>query len=173
MVYFDGFESVGECLYLSETLDNRSGNCDVFVNPDRVSYLVNKVIIINKTGYPEDKISQLLSQNCKVISRVKCDIPGVEVSPYVIRINMSVMWNGQELECWPDGGFAGMMEDGSCNFVLENYVLYFPRIYSGEFTDASGNLTILGWIEHQVGQTIDKNSLFCNLDLIKTKKILP
>ena len=86
---------------------------------------------------------------------------------------MSVMWNGQELPQWPEGGFPEMMEDGSCNFVLDTYTLYFPRIFSGDFTDSQGNLTILGWVEHQIGQNIDENSLFCNLDLIKTKKILP
>ena len=174
MIYFDGLESVGECLYLSETLDNRSGNCNIYINPDSTSYIVGKVVIINRLGYSVDKIRQLISQNCKVISRIPLSekVEGLEIAPYILRINPSVMWNGRDIERVPKGGFQEMMEEGLCNFSVDDYVLYFPRIYQGEFSDSAGNLTILGWLCQQVGVNIVKNTPFINLDLIKTKKIL-
>ena len=56
MIYLEGLESIAESIYLDENLDNRAGNCNIFVNPDNIGYIVGKTIIINKLGYSEDKV---------------------------------------------------------------------------------------------------------------------
>ena len=57
---------------------------------------------------------------------------------------------------------------------MKNYKLYFPKIYEitseNRVMDDYGNLSCLGWVLHQVGMNLDKNTRFFDLDVIKTKK---
>jgi len=172
MIYFEGLESVAEAIYLSESLSNRFGDCNIFVNPSRITYLVGKLIIINMPDYPKEDLETLLSQNCKVISRVWLDDARVEFSPYILRIDKNILWNGKDMEEYPKGGLQEMLENDLCSFSLDDYVLYFPRISHGNTLDSKGNLTVLGWVLQQTGCNLRRNTPFINLDLLKSKKIV-
>jgi hypothetical protein len=175
MIYFDGLESIIECEYLTEELSDRAGTSQVFVNPDAIGYLIGKTVIINRLGYPEEKIKELVEkQNCRVISRLYTEIPKVEFHPYILRICDSVMWSGRDIENFPPRNkFSTMLENEQCSFSLSDYVLYFPRVYnhSGYSTDDKGNLTALGWALQQVGINVKNDTPFINLDVIKSKKV--
>ena len=54
MIYLEGLESIVECIYLNDELDNKISSCDVFVNPESIKYLTGKTIIINM--YKSEKI---------------------------------------------------------------------------------------------------------------------
>ena len=65
----------------------------------------------------------------------------------------------------------------SRKFSIDDYMLYFPKINSikaGNLKamDAFGNLTAAGWASQQVGINLVKGSVFSNLDIIKTGKVL-
>jgi hypothetical protein len=171
MIYLEGLESIAESIYLDENLDNRAGNCNIFVNPDNIGYIVGKTIIINKLGYSEDKVRTLLKNNCRVISRIHLDVPGINFCPYILRLCSNIIWNGHDLDYY-SGELSKLLEEDLCSFSLDDYILYFPRIYTSlGVTDIDGNLTSLGWILQQVGVNIKKDTPFINLDLIKTRKI--
>ena len=173
MIYLSGLDSIVEAIYLDESLDNRSGNCNIFVNPDNIGYLIGKTIIINTLDYPSEKIETLIRNNCKIISRVSCSISGVEFCPYILRINSGIIWNGVELLEFPKRGLSELLDANLCSFSLSDYTLYFPKIFTEtNVKDVDDNLTFLGWVLQQVGINIIKNTPFINLDLIKTKKIM-
>ena len=147
MIYFEGLESIAESIYLDENLDNRSGNCNIFVNPENIGYLVGKTIIINTLNYPESKIQKLLENRCKIISRVKINDERIEFCPYILRVCMGISWNGIDLDEFPRLGLSTLFEEELCSFSTSDYVLHFPRISSRTNTnDEDGNLTALGWI---------------------------
>lgn len=176
MIYLEGLESIAESIYLDENLDNRSGNCNIFVNPENIGYLVGKVVIINSPGYSEEKIEKLLENRCKIISRVKVSSKyksRIEFCPYILRICMGVSWNGIDLDDFPRTGLSTLFENELCSFSTSDYVLHFPRIHSKDNTiDVDGNLTAYGWILQQVGVNIKEDTPFTNLDIIKSKKIV-
>lgn len=176
MIYFEGLNSIIESVYLEEPLGNKLSSCKVFINPENITYLVGKTIIINKVSYPAEKIDTLLRNNCKIISRVWLDSDRVEIQPYILRINFNVMWNGRDIDD-PEGNLIlRLFEKDLCNYSLDEQVLYFPRVNishsSDLIIDSYGNLTGLGWALQQVGENIKTDTPFCNLDLIKSKKVV-
>lgn len=175
MIYFEGLESIIECIYLEDTISNRTGNCNIFINPENITYMIGKTVIINSCEYPDDNIKILLGNGCKVISRVYNDIPGVEVRPYILKINDRVFWNGMIVDKFSD--FSELLEMDYCKFDMDNYKLYFPKILGDmedyRVMDAYGNLSVLGWVLQQVGVNIKKDTPFTNLDVIKTQKYIP
>lgn len=172
MIYLEGLSSIIECIYLGDSLNNRSNSCDVYINPEAVKYLTGRTIVINTTDYPEDKIDTLVRNGCHVISRVYIDNPDIEVRPYILKLNFDIQWNGKVITT--PRTINSIFEEGNCEFDIDNYILYFPKIKNPEIavTDKYGNLTALGWALQQVGENIKSDSPFCNQDLIKTEKIL-
>lgn len=171
MIYLEGLNSIIECVYLGESLNNRSNTCDVYVNPEAIKYLTGKTIIVNDLAYPQDKIDTLVKNGCKVISRIYSDRPGVEVRPYILKLCFSVMWNGRTLEKY--NSLNSIFTEGYCDFDIEEYKLYFPKLktYSGEM-DQYGNLTALGWVLQQVGVNIRTDTPFIDQDIVKTEKYI-
>lgn len=175
MIYLEGLESVVECIYLNDELDNKVSSCNVFVNPDNIKYLTGKTVIINVGDYPKEKIEQLLKNGCKVISRICCDIEGVEVRPYILRINPNVKWNGRVVKDYSN--FTDLLDEtNDCEFSVDDYVLYFPKISSigigdSRAMDSYGNLTAVGWVLQQVGVNL-VGGVFTDLDIVKTEKIM-
>lgn len=173
MIHFEGLESIIECLYLEETINNRTANCNIFVNPESITYLMGRTVIINTCEYSKEDISTLVGNGCKVISRVYYDVPGINVCPYILKLNERIVWNGRVLDKFMDLG--EILEEGYCDFDLDNYRLYFPKLI--EFTDDTkvqddyGNLSCLGWVLQQVGVNIKTNTPFVDLDVIKTRKV--
>lgn len=167
MVYFSDIYSIIECIYLSESLGEKVGQCDIFINPDSISYIVGKTVIINKVGYPDSNIEGLLSNRCKVISRVYIEElrDHLLYQPYILTPNFNIMWNGISIDSMTD-----LLKN--CIFDKDELKLYFPKIKLRSFReDERGNLTAIGWALHQVGVNI-KDSPFKDLDVIKTKKML-
>lgn len=174
MIYFNGVESVIECVYLSEDLDNKLGSCDVFINPTNVKYLTGKIVILNNPKYPESNIDILSSNGCKIISRTFRDRSDLEVQPYILRINECLEWNGMVLQDLQED-LDILLDKDICRYDINRGILYFPKIYkTGNYktTDDYGNLSGLGWALQQVGINIKRNTVFENLDIIKTGKVI-
>lgn len=166
MIYLNTIEAIIESIYLEDSLSGKLGECKVFINPADIKYLTGRVAIISTPQYPADKIKTLLDNGCKVLSRVKCDIEGVEFQPYIMRLNYGIMWNGKTTTDGSDLLGRGMAE-------YTSGILYFPKIYDPDLcvSDSDGNLTSYGWALQQVGVNIKPDTPFCNLDLLKTGKI--
>lgn len=172
MIYLEGLNSIIESIYLGEELSNKVGNCDIFVNPENVKYLIGKIVIINISEYPGELIKQLIENRCKVISRVFIDNPEIEIRPYILRICPQVIWNGRVIK--EPMTLDNILECGYCEFDTDEFKLYFPKFYSCTNIapeDDYGNLSSLGWVLHQSGINIKKDTPLLDLDVIKTRKI--
>jgi len=170
MIFLNNLEAVIESIYLEDTLSGKIGECNVFVNPESIKYITSKTVIISIPGYDEDKIKTLISNGCKIVSRVFYDNPDIEVQPYILRLNNNIMWNGKTIYSY--GGSRNLIDSGLAEYSGDS--LYFPKIYdpSAETMDAFGNLTSIGWALQQVGVNIKTNTCFTNLDIIKTGKVV-
>ena len=174
MIYFSGLDSIIESIYLSDSLDNRVGSCEVFINPDNVKYIIGKTVIISICDYPDSKLDILSKNGCHIISRVYSPREDVEVQPYILRLNFSVMWNGRTLESCDS--IDSLLDKDNCTYDLDTNVLYFPKIDklsdSLKAKDEYENLTVVGWVLQQVGINIKPTTVFNNLDIIKTGKVV-
>ena len=92
MIFYEGLESIIECIYLEENISNKSSDCDIFVNPENIKYLIGKLVIINSIEYPIENIKTLLENNCRVISRIHFDIEGIEIRPYILKLNFNIIY---------------------------------------------------------------------------------
>lgn len=169
----DLFYPIIEAAYLGYEIDTSLSKCSVFVNPDNTTYILHKVVIISNPSYPSSKILELLNNNCRIISRIKVDLPHVLNQPYILRPAMNVMWNGSYIS-ESDLDLEGddhLIVSG--NVRLDDGVLYFPKIKnpsSSLLMDEHGNLTALGWVQQQVGLNIDLKTPYQNLDILKLSK---
>ena len=176
MIYFDNsIDEIIEAVYLSERLTDKIGNpkCNIYINPENIKYLVGKIIIINKNNYDIDKLNQLESNGCRIITRCWYS-DKFEYEPYILRINSDINWNGMSIDN------SSCLEIGeNCNVIVNNLDssvrLYFPKlenIKNSELVDLKNNLTSLGWALQQVGVNVVNSVNFNDLDLIKTNKTL-
>ena len=173
MIYLSSLGAIIESIYLEDSLSGKVGECNVFVNPDNVKYIVSKTIILSTPNYDPEKIKILKDNGCKIISRVCYDIDGIEMSPYILRINFGIMWNGKIIkESYQDENV--LIDSGDVLYDSENETLYFPQIYNEKVisTDPYGNLTGMGWALQQVGVNIKTDTPFTNLDILKTGKVV-
>lgn len=170
MVHFNGLDSIIESIYLEDCLGSRIGDCNVFVNPANIKYLVGKTVIINSTSYPLESITELLDNGNKVVGRIKTGVDGVLLQPYIIRVSTGIMYNGRMISERTD--LDTILQD-YCSFP--DSTLYFPKLNSAcyDVLDSSGNLTALGWALHQVGVKVRDGLRFRDLDIIKLRKIIP
>ena len=172
MIYLEGLGSVIESIYLGEEISNKVGNCNIFVNPENVKYLIGKTVIINICEYSEVNLKQLVENKCHIISRVFIDSPDVEIRPYILRICPQVMWNGRVIK--EPMTLDNILECGYCEFDTDEFRLYFPKFTGCTDlvpVDEYGNLSVLGWVLQQVGINITTKTPLTDLDLIKTGKI--
>lgn len=172
MIFLDGLNSLIESIYLNEEISSKPGNSTIFVNPENVKYIIGKIIIVSSVSYPEEKINALISNNCKIISRVKINNPKVELAPYILKMDLNIMWNGKILNNFES--MNKILEEDDCSFDMNSNTLYFPKLsyIPKEAMDEYGNLSSLGWVLQQVGTNIKENTPFKNLDILKTKKIV-
>lgn len=171
MIYLEGLESIIESVYLNDLTSEKMGECKVFVNPENIKYLTGRTVILTgNKSYPQEKIEQLFSNGCKIISRTFVDDPRIEVQPYILRICFKVMWNGKTVTNCPD--ITDLFD--SDDIVYRSGVLYFPKIYDTriKYYDEYKNLTCLGWASQQVGVNLKEDTPFVDLDVIKTGKIV-
>lgn len=181
MVYLDDREdnalySIIEGIYLSERFDVRFKNSNILVCPDRTKYVIGKTIIINSNNYPIDKCIELFNNGCTIISRVKYDLDFVNYQPYLLYPEPNIMWNGMSISA-KDLDIIEITRklEESIIFNMSEGKLYFPKLLNLDnklLYSEEGDLTALGWLMHQVGINVSKNSLFQDLDLLKTCKTL-
>lgn len=182
MIYLDDSNtlcSIIEGIYLSEKFSDRFKNSNILVSPDNTKYVTGKTIIINTNSYPQNKIQELIDNMCSIISRVDLgyDIEEIKFCPYILYPETNVMWNGLIIDISEINNIFDLekkLED-SIIFDISTNKLCFPKltnINSDLIKDLNGNLTCLGWLMHQVGINTDKNTVFQNLDLLKTRKTL-
>lgn len=184
MIYFDGLGSIIESIYLNDVVNikEKKVNSDnlCYVNPNSTKYLVGKTVIINTLEYPTLNIAELINNDCKIITRVlRPDFPLLNFQPYILRVNPNIMWNGQIVDDFKN--LDKLYLDGRCFLDWENYTLTFPKIKDNSCLDSTavvdslGNLSVLGWALQQVGVNIisSKDTPFCDLDIYKTKKLIP
>jgi len=172
MIYLDGLNSIIEGIYLHEELGNELKYCNIFINPQKVKYLIRKTVIINTCEYSIENIKTLADNKCNIISRVFIDSPYVEIRPYILRICPEIMWNGRIIQ--KPIKLEEVLDNNYCDVDLEEFMLYFPKIYNCvdvQTTDNYGNLSSLGWVLQQVGVNICTKTPLTDLDVIKTQKI--
>ena len=164
---------ISEVIYLEEEFDV-SVSSNIHVNPDNPTYVIGKIVIINSLLYPVENIRILQENRCKIISRISIpEVEDLEVAPYILRPCFDIMWNGKEVkdpkENWLDS------DKNFWEFIVPDYKLYFPKVitptYPEPLKDEGDNFTWLGWLLQQVGQNIKEDTVFLDLDLMKTKKM--
>ena len=171
MIYFSGVDSIIESAYLREGVVESLRDSNIFVNPTSITYLTGKTVVVSSPSYPLSAISLLLSHRNIVVSRVALEnMEGIIYNPYIIRPEWGLMWNGEVVK-----EEITRMEQilDHCSFDSSTLTLYFPKLTSTSLPlmDNRENLTALGYALHQVGQNIDLNHAFQDLDLLKTKKM--
>lgn len=180
MVYLDEREnntlnSIVEGIYLGDKFSDRLGNSNILVNPDHVHYISGKTIIINQPEYPEENFNILRENGCKIISRIKLSYSGYNFQPYIVHPEFGIMWNGMTIDVSgiDINNLLSYLEN--CIIFNSPHELYFPKLIGLDeslLIDSEDNLTSLGWLMHQVGINVSSSSLFQDMDLLKTKKML-
>lgn len=147
--------SILESLYLNLPITELPRDYTISINPEKVSYVIRKTIIINDHNYPLEHLKILLDNGCRIISRIKLDLDlNYEYSPYLFRYCPRILWNGEFGDSWS----------------YNNRILYAAKpplenIWRGSL----GETDYLGFIAHQVGVNIYPGP-YQDLDLVKTKK---
>ena len=164
MVLLTGLDSIIESLYLDERLTEHSRDGNILVNPVSISYVINKVIIINHKYYPIDNIKILLNNRNKVITRVNYEVDGVKYDPYLLRINDSIRISNEKINIINENSYM-LVEH-----KFDGVNLYYPKPISFYDHYLSGDLTVLGYLMYQLGcdiSDVKDDTIFSNLDIIK------
>ena len=149
------------------------------------TYHNNKKIIITRDNCCSKEVLDFITDprnNNKVFSRVTGFsemYPGIKFLPYIIVPNFNIIWNGLEVT---ETDFLEEVREyrciynwGSIRFYEDKNTLSLPKIInpSNELVmDSKGNLTSIGWAMQQVGVNIKTDTIFQDLDMLKTKKTL-
>lgn len=171
MIYFNGVSSIIESAYLRDLPGDNIKESGIFVNPGSITYLTGKTVVVTTPSYPTASVSLLLQHRNIVVSRVMLEnMDGVILNPYISRPEWGLMWNGSEVE--KEINSIDELLD-NCSFSPETLTCYFPKVLNTTLPlmDRLGNLTGLGYALHQVGQMIDPELAFQDLDVLKTKKM--
>lgn len=168
MTYIFGTDlgSLVESVYLGIPYTDNQRGYEVIVNPERVTYIVGKTVIINRHDYPQELIQELLKNNNSVISRVWKE--GAIFDPYLPRLNLKVQWNGEVLETL---GEENIEINNPIYYSMDSDILFFPKVkYYRDLPGPKGELNFIGYLLYQTGRNLYKESEFKNLDIIKCKK---
>lgn len=174
MIYFSSsLDSIIESIYLDEGVSDKLGKCNIIVNPKNLNYIFGKIVIINDPNYPISDAVTLANNGCKVISRLNFEIPGIKYQPYILNINMNIMWNGEYYEP-SENTIKTIYDNNLFKYNEDRKILYMPKIFPWpiDVKDEGGSLSGLGWALQQVGENIIEDTYFRDLDVIKTKKIV-
>lgn len=170
-IFGNDLGSLVESVYLGIPYTDNQRHFNIVVNPSRITYLINKVIIINKFNYPKENLPTLLGNRNKVISRVWLGdeyMDDVIFDPYLPRLNLQIAWNGEILDTL---GEENIEMNNPIYYSLDSDVLFFPKVK--HYRDRPGErkeYNFIGYLLYQTGLNLYKNSEFKNLDIIKCKK---
>ena len=146
-------ESITEALYLGLIRTEIPRDYGVLVNPETTTYIIRKTVIINNFDYPVEKIRALQKNECKIVSRIYYG-EDIDFSPYLVRYNPKIIWNGES-------GFSWSFDSG----VLHMSKPTPDMIRRGK----KGETDYLGFLGHQVGLRVYPGP-YQDLDLVKIKK---
>lgn len=163
--------SLVESVYLGIPYTDNPRQFEIIVNPTRITYLIGKTVIINRFNYPKENIKILRDNRNEIISRVWLGdehMEGVRFDPYLPRLNMNVVWNGEVLETL---GEENIEMNNPIYYSMDSDVLFFPKVKN--YRDAAGSkgeYNFIGYLLYQTGLNLYKGSEFRNLDIVKCKK---
>lgn len=105
--------------------------------------------------------------------------PNIKFVPYILVPNFNIIWNGLEIT---EEEFLKEVEEFVCiynwghiRFYEDKNILSLPKIINPSkelVMDKEGNLTSIGWAMQQIGLNIKTDTIFKDLDILKTKKTL-
>ena len=154
-----GLPALLESRYLDREVTGYSLST-IQVNPLHSLYVAGKTIIINIPDYPVEDIETLVGNGNIVVSRIPCEVPGVIIKPYLPRLCMGIMWNGNYQDHLSD------REIDKIEFDFVDGVLLVPKGKSYEYTPGS----FLEYMAYQTGAINYPETKFKDLDIVKTGK---
>lgn len=165
MILLTGLDSIVESLYLKIPITDKFKDSTIIVNPDSITYLSKKTIIISKLNYSLDNINMLLSNGNTIISRIFIN-DSIKFIPYLPRICDKIMWCGRYVtEELNEENFS------SVHHFYDGDKLYYPKSNSyGNVMDNKKNLSVLGYLLYQIGENLYDNTPFLDLDVVKLGK---
>ena len=163
--------SLVESVYLEIPYTDNQRNFNIVVNPLRITYLIGKVVIINKFSYPKENLKILLENRNKIISRVWLGdkyMEGIIFDPYLPRVNLGIAWNGETLDTL---GEENIEMNNPIYYSIDSDTLFFPKVkHYRDRQGEKGEYNFIGYLLYQTGLNLYKNSEFKYLDIIKCKK---
>ena len=163
--------SLVESIYLGIPYTDSQKNFNIIVNPLRITYLIGKTVIINRFDYPKGNIKTLITNKNKIISRVWLGdvyMKGVIFDPYLPRLNMNIVWNGETLETL---GEENIETNNPIYYSMDSDTLFFPKVKNyRDSPGEKGEYNFIGYLLYQTGLNLYKNSEFKNLDIVKCRK---
>lgn len=168
MTYIFGTDlgSLVESVYLGIPYTDNLRGYNVIVNPEKVTYIVGKTVIINRFDYPEQLITELTRNHNTIISRVWK--PGTIFDPYLPRLNQRIQWNGEVLETL---GEENIEIHNPIYYSMDSDVLFFPKVrHYRDRVGQKGELNFIGYLLYQTGRNLYPESEFKDLDLVKCRK---
>ena len=117
-----------------------------------------------------------------VVSRVSGysdKYPMIRFCPYILKPNFNIVWNGISLSeeefLYAAEEYKSIDDKLFINYCEYNNILSLPKIINPSkelVMDGEGNLTSIGWAMQQIGVNIKTDTVFKDLDILKTKKTL-
>lgn len=163
--------SLVESVYLGIPYTDNQKEYNVIVNPERVTYLIGKTVIINRFDYPRKNLETLKTNRNNVISRVWLGdswMTGISFDPYLPRLNMNISWNGEVLETL---GEENIETKNPIYYSMDSDVLFFPKVKNyRDKPGEKGELNFIGYLLYQTGLNLYPDTKFINLDVIKCRK---
>ena len=163
--------SLVESIYLGIPYTDNQKNYSIVVNPLRITYLIGKTVIINRFDYPKENIKTLLINRNTIISRIWLGddyMEGIIFDPYLPRLNIGIIWNGEILETL---GEENIEMNNPIYYSIDSDTLFFPKVkYYRDSPGEKGEYNFIGYLLYQTGLNIYKNSEFKNLDIVKCGK---
>lgn len=168
MILFSGVDSILESIYTGIPLTDRMANATVLVNPDTITYLSKKIVILTK-NYDPKKAEILVKNENTVVSRITQEsMKGITFDPYIPKLFENIIWNGDYVRLITPETYDNCIEF-TYNSVTN--ILSYPKPieYFGEVQD-NGEINSMGYILYQLGENIFPDTIFTDLDIVKQGK---
>lgn len=165
MILLTNLDSVIESLYLDIPLTNKFRDSKIIVNPENITYLVGKTIIINKFNYSDLDIEILIKNNNKIVSRLFSNDSRVNYIPYFPRLCPNIRWNGEYVRFLNEDIYENI------DYLFDGTSLYYPKCR--EYLNILGQhneCNALGYLLYQLGENIYQETPFIDLDIVKIGK---
>lgn len=165
MILLTNLDSIIESLYLNIPLTNKFRDSKIIVNPENITYLVGKTIVINRFSYSNEDINILIKNNNKIVSRLFSNDSRINFIPYFPRMCSKIFWNGEYVKFLNEDIYENV------DYVFDGESLFYPKCKEylnilGEHSDCNA----LGYLLYQLGENIYQETPFIDLDIVKIGK---